>query len=256
MTIRQNVPRGAPCWVDLMSSDTERARSFYGELFGWVAGDPDPDFGGYANFTKDGEPVAGLMAAQPDMGPGDVWSVYLAVEDAAATVADARESGGQVYVDAMPVADLGVMAVLADAGGAMVGLWQPGAHRGGVVAASGAPCHFELHARDYEATVAFYETVFGWEPEPVSDTPDFRYTVLNVADGENAGIMDASGLLPEGAPASWQVYFAVDDIDKALATVEKLGGATVQPAEDTPYGRIASVTDAAGAAFKLRADCC
>jgi len=121
------VPRAG---VDLTSSDTERARAFYGELLGWTPGDPDPDFGGYANFSKDGELVAGLLAAQPNMGPGDVWSVYLAVEDAAATVAMARDNGGQVIVDVMPVADLGVMAVVADAGGAAVGLWQPGAHRG------------------------------------------------------------------------------------------------------------------------------
>ena len=53
----------------------------------------------------------------------------------------------------------------------------------------------------------------------------------------------------------WSVYFAVDDVDKALATVEKLGGAIVLPAEDTPYGRIASATDGKGAALKLRADC-
>jgi len=255
MTIRQNVPHGAPCWVDLMSSDTDKARSFYGELLGWTADEPNADFGGYANFSKDGELVAGLMAAQPNMGPGDVWSVYLAVDDAAATLAKARENGGQVHVDAMPVADLGVMAVLADAGGAVVGLWQPGEHRGGLVGADGAPCHFELHTRDYDATVAFYEKVFGWKPEPVSDTPEFRYTVLNVADGENAGIMDSSGFLPEGVPAHWSVYFAVEDVGTALATVENLGGTIVLPAEDTPYGRIASATDCNGAAFKLRADC-
>jgi len=255
MTIRQNVPHGAPCWVDLMSSDTDKARSFYGELLGWTADEPNADFGGYANFSKDGELVAGLMAAQPNMGPGDVWSVYLAVDDAAATLAKARENGGQVHVDAMPVADLGVMAVLADAGGAVVGLWQPGEHRGGLVGADGAPCHFELHTRDFDATVAFYEKVFGWNPEPVSDTPEFRYTVLNVADGENAGIMDSSGFLPEGVPAHWSVYFAVEDVGTALATVENLGGTIVLPAEDTLYGRIASATDCNGAAFKLRADC-
>jgi predicted enzyme related to lactoylglutathione lyase len=118
-----------------------------------------------------------------------------------------------------------------------------------------APCHFELHTRDYDATVAFYEKVFGWKPEPVSDTPEFRYTVLNVADGENAGIMDSSGFLPEGVPAHWSVYFAVEDVDKALATVETLGGTIVLAAEDTPYGRIASAADSTGATFKLRADC-
>ncbi len=254
MTIRHNVPAGAPCWVDLMSSDVEKSKAFYAELFGWTAGTPDPEYGGYVNFSKDGDPVAGLMAAQAGMGPADVWSVYLAVEDAAATVQAARDNGGQVLVDAMAVGELGVMAVVVDAGGAAVGMWQPGQHRGGLVATTGAPCHFELHTRDHAATVAFYEQVFGWKPVPVSDTPELRYTLLDVADGQNAGIMDASGFLPAGVPPHWSVYFAVDDIDKALAEVAQLGGATVLPAEDTPYGRIAMATDSTGAAFKLRAD--
>lgn len=255
MTIRQNVPNGAPCWIDLMSTDTEKARSFYGELFGWAAGDPNPEFGGYANFSKGGEPVAGLMAAQPNMGTPDVWAVYLAVTDAAATVKAAKDNGGEVYADAMAVGDLGVMAVVADAGGAAVGMWQPGQHRGGVVATAGAPCHFELHARDYDTSVAFYEKVFGWKPETMSDTTEFRYTVLNVAEGENAGIMDASQFLGEGVPAHWDVYFAVEDADKALETVARLGGSMVLPAESTPYGRIAEAADPTGAHFKLRADC-
>ncbi len=201
MTIRQNIPPGAPCWVDLMSSDAEKSKAFYGQLFGWSAETAGPEYGGYTNFSKDGDPVAGLMQAQPHQVPSDVWSVYLAVEDAAAKVQAARDNGGEVYVDAMAVGELGVMAVVADAGGTSVGMWQPGKHRGGLVGTDGAPCHFELHARDYDATVAFYEKVFGWSPEPVSDTPGFRYTLLNVGDGENAGIMDASGFLPDGAPA-------------------------------------------------------
>ena len=40
-----------------------------------------------------------------------------------------------------------------------------------------------------------------------------------------------------------------------MATVENLGGTIVLPAEDTPYGRIASAADSTGATFKLRADC-
>lgn len=160
MPIRDNVPAGAPCWVDLMSSDVERSKDFYGELFGWVAEEPNPEFGGYTNFVKDGDRVAGLMAAQEE-GMPDVWSVYLAVEDAAKTVEVGKANGAQVFVEAMPVGTLGTMAVLADAGGAMVGMWQPGDHRGGLVGTGGAPCHFELHTRDYEQAVAFYEDVFG-----------------------------------------------------------------------------------------------
>ena len=34
-------PYGAPCWVDLLVGDVERAQSFYSDLFGWrwLAGD-------------------------------------------------------------------------------------------------------------------------------------------------------------------------------------------------------------------------
>jgi predicted enzyme related to lactoylglutathione lyase len=63
--------------------------------------------------------------------------------------------------------------------------------------------------------------------------------------------MDASGFQPEGVPAHWSVYFGVDDTDKALARIVELGGAVVTPAEDTPYGRLATATDPTGAEFKL-----
>lgn len=253
MTIRENVPHGAPCWVDLMSSDPEASKAFYGALFGWEAEAPNPEFGGYTNLTKDGDPVAGLMQSQPDMGPRDVWSVYLAVDDAATTLEAATAAGGTVVVDAMPVAELGTMAVVIDPGGAAIGMWQPGTHRGGLVATTGAPCHFELHTRDYDTSVGFYRTVFGWKPEPV-DTPDFRYTVLDMPPGEGAGIMDATTFLPDGVPAQWLVYFAVDDAAAALARVEELGGTTLTAAEATPYGTLATATDPNGATFKLRAD--
>jgi len=253
MTIRQNVPAGAPCWVDLMSSDTDKSRAFYTELFGWTADAPDEDFGGYANFAKGGELVAGLMAAQ-EAGMPDAWSVYLSVDDAEKTVEVAKAHGSPVFVEPMAVGDLGTMAMLADAGGAAIGMWQPGEHRGGLVATEGAPCHFELHTRDYDATVAFYKDVFGWDPKTESDVPEFRYARLEVAEGEHAGIMDASSFLPEGMPAHWSVYFAVADVDAALAKVTELGGSTIMAAEDTPYGCLATATDSTGAMFKLRAD--
>ena len=42
MTIRQTVPNGAPCWIDLMSSDTGKSRAFYGELLAGRPTSPTP----------------------------------------------------------------------------------------------------------------------------------------------------------------------------------------------------------------------
>ena len=63
--------------------------------------------------------------------------------------------------------------------------------------------------------------------------------------------MDASAFLPEGVPAQWSIYFGVGDADAALAKIVELGGTITQPAEDTPYGRLAQAADPTGALFKL-----
>lgn len=250
MPTRETAPIGAPCWVDLMTSDTGRSQAFYCQLFGWTAEEPAEEFGGYVNFSKDGVLVAGCMASQPGMP--DIWSVYLATDDARKTLDAATANGGQVVVSAMDVGDLGTMGFVTDAGGAGIGIWQPGLHQGfGVFGESGTPSWFELHTRDYQAAVGFYRTVFRWDTHVVSDTPEFRYTTLRHGEGWLAGIMDASGFLPDGVPAHWSVYFGVDDTDAALAKIVDLGGSILRVAEDTPYGRLAAAADPTGAQFKL-----
>jgi hypothetical protein len=252
MPTRETPPPGAPCWVDLMTSDTERSRAFYTELFGWTASEPAEQFGGYFNFAKDGVYVAGGMARQPGMEIPDVWSVYLAVEDARKTVDAAVAEGATVVVDVMQVGELGSMAVVEDSANAVIGLWQPGLHKGfGVYGEAGAPSWFELHTRGYESAVGFYRNVFGWDTHVLSAGPEFRYTTLGEGDDALAGILDAAHELPEGVPAHWTVYFGVADTDATLAKVAELGGAIVRPAEDSPYGRLAAATDPTGAQFKL-----
>jgi predicted enzyme related to lactoylglutathione lyase len=94
MPTRDAAPIGAPCWVDLMTSDIERSRAFYCQLFGWTAEEPAEEFGGYLNFTKNGVPVAGCMASQPGSGMPDAWSVYLAADDTRKTLDAATANGG------------------------------------------------------------------------------------------------------------------------------------------------------------------
>jgi predicted enzyme related to lactoylglutathione lyase len=225
---------------------------FYDALFGWQSESAGEEYGGYVNFSRDGVAVAGCMGNDGQSGMPDVWSVYLATDDAEATVAAATAHGGSVIVPAMDVMELGRMAVIADAGQAAVGVWQPGQHLGfGVLAEPNAPAWFELYARGYDASVAFYRDVFGWDTHTMSDTPEFRYTTFGEEAAAVAGIMDASGFLPAGVPAHWAVYFGVDDTDAALARIVELGGSVVAAAEDTPHGRLATAADPSGALFKL-----
>ncbi len=255
MPLRDEAPIGAPCWVDLLTSDPDRSKEFYRRLFGWTVEDPGEEYGGYFNYLEDGVHVAGCMRNDGESGVPDLWSVYLATDDADATIERAVAAGGHVMVPAMDVMALGRMAVLTDVGGAVIGMWQPGLHKGiGVLGEPGTPAWFELHTRGYEASLEFYRQVFGWKTAVASDTAEFRYSTLDVAGEQLAGVMDAGGFLPEGVPASWSVYFSVADTDAALAEIVALGGEVVVGAADSPYGRLATVADSTGAVFRVIAN--
>lgn len=252
MPTRDSAPTGAPCWVDLSTSDTDRARDFYCQVFGWEAEEPAPEFGGYFNFTRQGEWIAGCMAAQAGAGPHDFWSTYVATDDAAKTLEVAEANRAQVIVTPMAVADLGTMAVLIDPTGAGIGLWQPGTHPGfRTLAEAGAPSWFELHTADFPGALEFYRSVFGWNLVEVSDTPEFRYSIVQDGDDQLAGLMGDPTIGADGGPPHWAVYFGSDDADATVAKVGELGGKVIRPAEDTPYGRLAHVADPMGAEFRI-----
>lgn len=246
---------GAPCWIDLYSSDTDKAKEFYGQLFGWTAAEAQPEFGGYFTLQKDGKHVGGCMLNDGTHGAPDGWTVYLMTDDVERTVADARARGSQVVVEPMDVADNGRMAMIVDPGRAPLGIWEPGTIKGFEVRDEpGTGAWFELQTRDYDDAVGFYRDVFRWDAHTAADEPGFRYTTHGEGDGMVAGIMDASPYLPEGAPAEWTVYFRVEDADATLKRIEELGGTIERPAEDTPYGRMATAADPTGSRFKLIAN--
>jgi hypothetical protein len=141
--------------------------------------------------------------------------------------------------------------------GTRIGAWQAGQFAGfperaaGQPAEPGQPAYFELLTRDYLGALRFYADVFGWDGKVMGDTPGFKLTAL--VDGEQtlAGIMDASAFLEADQPDQWVTYFQVADTDAAVADLARLGGAVVDPAMDTPFGRMAVVTDPTGAVFKI-----
>ncbi|HET9728681.1 MAG TPA: VOC family protein, partial [Acidimicrobiia bacterium] len=112
---------GAPCWVDLLTSDPDRARTFYGEIFGWTSDTAGEEFGNYINFAKDGKRVAGGMKNDGSQGMPDTWNVHLSTDDAEKTMENATANGAAVIVPPMQVGELGTMSMYIDPTGAAVG---------------------------------------------------------------------------------------------------------------------------------------
>ena len=253
MTTRTHAPEGAPCWADLWTSDVEGSRHFYGELLGWEPQEPSPEFGGYFMFHRLGAPVAGGMGPMGDMAANDTWKVYFATPDIQRSAHLVEQLGGSAFGPATPVADLGIQAVLADPAGAPFGLWQPGSFQGfPVIAEPGAPSWFELRSPAFDAIQSFYEQVLSLEVRPMAEPAGFRYATLRQAGTEEdlAGLMDGS-MDPGGTPG-WSIYFDVADVDDAAGRVAALGGAVASEPQSSPYGRMATVRDPAGAEFRLR----
>ena len=235
---------GTPCWADVSSDDPAAAAAFYSALFGWEAMEM-PDSGGYTMFFQDGKTVG--AAGRNQSGDSAMWSTYIATDDADATAAKIVEAGGAVIVEPMDVMDAGRMVFATDPQGVVFGVWQPGNHTGAQLV--NEPCAYtwaELNTTDIDAAQAFYSTVFGWEPEEMPGGDDFHY-VMQKVEGRVVGGMMAIGEMPP----CWGVYIAVEDADAAIAKAGELGGSTLRPATDTPYGRMALLSDPDGAVFSV-----
>jgi uncharacterized protein len=95
---------------------------------------------------------------------------------------------------------------------------------------SGKVVHFEIPADDVERAQAFYREAFGWR---IDSMPDFNYSMVGTTATDEAGRPTEpgainGGMLPRQDPiTSPVVTIDVDDIDAALARIEKLGGKTV-----------------------------
>lgn len=102
--------------------------------------------------------------------------------------------------------------------------------------------HFEVMAKDnVDAVRKFYAAAFGWKIN--ADNPMNYGLVDNGGVGINGGIGS-----PMGGPSYATFYIGVDDLAKALAEIESLGGTTLMPPMDVPGGEvsIAMFKDPAG----------
>lgn len=244
---------GTVSWVDLQTPDLQKARRFYGELLGWTFdGSEDETRGSYTMARVAGCKVAGMAKLREGSQFPPMWSVYLATDDVEATARKVSEAGGKVVVPPMDVMGQGRMAYFADPTGAHFGVWQGQEHRGAeLVHEPGTMAWHELYTRGAAEARDFYAAVFGLEPKRL-DAPGMEYWTLHKGELAAGGVMEMAGRLPDEMPPHWNTYFAVADVDAAAGKVQTLGGKIVQPPFDSPYGRIAFVSDPFGASFMLQ----
>jgi len=241
---------GTPSWVDLMTSDPEGARGFYGGLFGWEF-DVGPAEAGYYTICKlRGQYVAGIGGEPAPQGMPTVWTTYIATDDVDAAAKRIHDAGGRLNMEPTDVMDQGRMAIGVDPTGTVFGLWQARNHIGAsLVNEPGAVVWNELATRDLDAARAFYTAVFGYDWEDLDTGGGPRYATFAVGGRMTGGALQMNEQFPADIPSHWMVYFAVGDTDGTAAAAERLGGGVIAAPMDSPYGRFAVLRDPQGAAF-------
>lgn len=241
-------PNGTFSWADCNSTDVDKTKAFYAQLFGWTTEDvPMGDNTFYTFFKKDGETVSAVSPMQPEMqqqGVPSFWSNYVTVDDVDAMVSKITDLGGTVIAPPFDVFDSGRMLVLQDPTGAALSLWQPKTHIGAsLVNVPGAMSWNELLTHDLEKAKDFYGKLFGWE----FHIEDGGYnTIMN--NGRPNGGIDQITPQMGSMPPHWGTYFSVSDINAAVESVKKLGGSSPMPVITAPgIGSFTTIAEPTGA---------
>ena len=108
--------------LELNTPDLDKAKEFYGQMFGWSFTDMPNPGGIYSTFKPDSGPGGGLMT-MPDAPAG--WGAYIGVDDIKAATAKAISLGATAIYANHEIPNVGWMTLLVDPTGARINLFQP-----------------------------------------------------------------------------------------------------------------------------------
>ena len=249
------VPTGAPCWIDLMSSDTDKSRAFYGDLFGWTSEAGRRGVrrlhqllqGRRAGRRPDGQ------AARDGRDARRVVDLPRRSRTPTRSRRPSRPTAARCIVAPMDVVDLGTMAVFTDAGGAAIGAWQPKEFKSFQIAfEDDTPGWFELHTRDFDKTDRLLRG--GLRLDHPGRGRHRRVPLHD--DGRGRGRSTPGSWTPRPAcptacPPTGRSTSRSPTPTRRWPRSASSAATPSCPAEDTPYGRLATAVDPTGAIFKL-----
>jgi len=106
---------------ELMVSNPEKAKEFYGKVFDWEFN--DTEMPGYTMIKTGTDPGGGMMK-KPDEAPHFALSVYYLVDDIDETMKKAEAAGGRVGMPKTEIPNVGFFGFFFDPDGIPVSVFQ------------------------------------------------------------------------------------------------------------------------------------
>jgi len=114
---------GAFSWNELMTTDVDAAKEFYGKLFGWKHEDMPTNDMIYTMAKAGDTEVAGIMAMPAEAGDmPPMWGAYVTVDDVEASAKQVEALGGKVVIAPQDIPEVGRFCVICDPQGAALSL--------------------------------------------------------------------------------------------------------------------------------------
>ena len=211
-------------WFDLATPALAAQQAFYRDVFGWSYESPGLSEDNYVLALNQGQPVAGMFAADPPGGEQDgaTWIVLMSVANVDHAVKEADAAGGSVEVQPASVPQRGWHALLRDPGDALFGVLDSlsGDPPDDQVPVGGI-IWVDLFTQDVDAMVGFYSRLAPYEAR--------LRGMIEGSEGKLllAGGMPRAGLVPvdeEANRSAWVPYVRVTDVQAALDRAVDGGG--------------------------------
>lgn len=252
--------QGSHVWYELITSDPDAAKKFYGDVVGWAIGERLPGDQDYRMIGRsDGGFAGGVLGLTDEMrqhGAKAIWLGYVGVDDVDTTVSRIEAEGGKALMPAFDIPQ-GRIAMVADPQGNPFYVMKP------IPPAEKPDAESDVFSADAEQRVswnelstpdpaaarAFYGDLFGWSSDDFMDMGEFgEYRFF---DHGQTRIGALCGVMPGGS-SGWRYYVRVPSITASVEAVKAGGGTVTMGPHQVPTGdHIIIGNDPQGAEFAL-----
>lgn len=217
-------PSGKFVWHDLMTTDRDKAVTYYQLLFGWDLDQKETAGSGYAVMKSDGEKFAGVVSLSPSDGHTSHWISYISVDDVDSACNLMQAHGAAIPSPPFDMPGKGRTAIVKDPAGAYFSAFKrfPGNQQTSTPQSRiGKFMWHELWSTDIEESKSFYSLTIPWTAERLNrgHTAGWLFKKNGVPV---AGVIQRSPHATQ--PSCWIPYVGVADVPATTKKSRYLGG--------------------------------
>lgn len=117
---------GQVCWNELATSDVNKAKDFYGKVFGWKFREIKTDEMIYTVISVQDKDFAGIWQIPADQQAHipPHWMAYILVTEVESALEKAKQNGAKEIKGVTKAGEMGRFAIIQDPVGAHIALWE------------------------------------------------------------------------------------------------------------------------------------